>query len=219
MYFLLRAGKAERTMIYDPARQARASLPRPEDGSVNINPSANMLLNWMPARGISEQRVYFGLDPTNLELLKTLKQENRVQLPELKPGRTYFWRVDGIKSDGSEVQGTFWRFSTGSLICWYQFDETKGDIAKDSSGFGRHARLVNGPTWQEGRFGSALSFDGKDDYVSTALTSSQLGIGSNSPRTVAAWVFVRKFNGGGIFEMGRYSLGQDFSLKTETLDN
>jgi len=44
------------------------------------------------------------------------------------------------------------------------FDEGKGDTAKDSSKNGNDGK-INGATWDKGKFGKALSFDGADDWV------------------------------------------------------
>ena len=40
------------------------------------------------------------------------------------------------------------------------FDEDEDDIAEDSSGNGNDGKLINGPEWDDGKFGSALEFDG-----------------------------------------------------------
>ncbi|MFH7881016.1 MAG: DUF2341 domain-containing protein, partial [Candidatus Aenigmatarchaeota archaeon] len=55
---------------------------------------------------------------------------------------------------------------TGLIASWH-FNEGSGTIALDSSGNNNNGNLVNGPTWVNGKFGKALSFDGVDDYVST----------------------------------------------------
>jgi hypothetical protein len=44
------------------------------------------------------------------------------------------------------------------------FDEGSGTTAKDFSGYGNNGTLY-GPTWVDGKYGKALSFDGVDDYV------------------------------------------------------
>jgi hypothetical protein len=44
------------------------------------------------------------------------------------------------------------------------FDEGKGDAAEDYSGNGNIGK-INGATWDKGKFGEALSFDGTDDWV------------------------------------------------------
>src|SRR3569623_1006054 len=55
------------------------------------------------------------------------------------------------------------------LIGHWNFDETSGTVAADSSGNGNNGTLINGPTWVTGQVGSgALSLDGIDDKVSTA---------------------------------------------------
>ncbi len=38
-------------------------------------------------------------------------------------------------------------YAAGDLVAWYKFDETSGTTAADSSGNGKDATLVNGPTW------------------------------------------------------------------------
>ncbi|MEM5812070.1 MAG: DUF2341 domain-containing protein, partial [Candidatus Aenigmatarchaeota archaeon] len=55
---------------------------------------------------------------------------------------------------------------TGLISSWH-FNEGSGTIALDSSGNNNNGNLVNGPTWVNGKFGKALSFDGVNDYVST----------------------------------------------------
>ena len=77
------------------------------------------------------------------------------------------------------------------------FDEGQGDSAKATGAglggvSGRPARLLSlkgalpGPKWTTGEFGSALSFDGENDYVQTDFP----GIGGDAARTVAVWVKV-----------------------------
>ena len=44
-------------------------------------------------------------------------------------------------------------------------NENGGPTAYDSSGYGNHGTLTNGPTWNVGQFGTALSIDGVNDYV------------------------------------------------------
>jgi len=50
------------------------------------------------------------------------------------------------------------------LVLWLPFDDRSGAVLRDRSGKGNHGTLY-GPTWVAGRRGSALSFDGVDDYV------------------------------------------------------
>ena len=48
------------------------------------------------------------------------------------------------------------------------FDEGTGKIAKDLSGNGNDGELKEGTKWEDGQFGQAVIFDGKDDYVEIA---------------------------------------------------
>lgn len=48
------------------------------------------------------------------------------------------------------------------------FDENQGSIAKDTSGNGNNGTLVNNPSWSKGKEGSALSFNGSEDYIETS---------------------------------------------------
>jgi alpha-L-arabinofuranosidase len=56
--------------------------------------------------------------------------------------------------------------ATTNPIVWYKFDETSGTSAADSSGNGKTATLVNGPTWVAGKLSNAVNMDGTNDYVS-----------------------------------------------------
>ena len=64
----------------------------------------------------------------------------------------------------------------------FEFDETSGATAFDSSVRNNDGTLVNGPLWTGT---GELSFDGADDYVQV---DGFYGISVNSPRTVAAWI-------------------------------
>jgi len=52
-----------------------------------------------------------------------------------------------------------------SLVACWHFDEGSGSVVHDYSGYNNDGTLVNGPTWVDGKYGKALSFDGVDDYV------------------------------------------------------
>ena len=56
-------------------------------------------------------------------------------------------------------------YAAGDLVAWYKFDETSGTVASDSSGNGKNATLVNGPTWPAGLFGNAVNLDGTNDHL------------------------------------------------------
>ena len=64
------------------------------------------------------------------------------------------------------------------------FDEGKGDTTKDISGLGNDGKLVKSPAWVEGKFGSAMEFNGKDNCVDT----EQKLLDSLQEFTIMCWV-------------------------------
>lgn len=68
---------------------------------------------------------------------------------------------------------------------WKLDDAGGGQVAKDASGRNQSA-LVEGPVWTEGKIGSALSFDGKDDFIALPPTPALLEV-QNSSYTLSAW--------------------------------
>ena len=70
-----------------------------------------------------------------------------------------------------------------TLVGAWNFNENSGDVAYDSSGFGNNGEIT-GATWTSGKRGSALDFDGVDDWVRVENTSSI----NVSTWTISAWV-------------------------------
>lgn len=52
-----------------------------------------------------------------------------------------------------------------------QSDEGSGNVVKDISGNGNDG-VVYGAMWVDGKFGKALSFDGKDEYIDCGNNAS-----------------------------------------------
>jgi hypothetical protein len=52
------------------------------------------------------------------------------------------------------------RIDPETLVGAWLFDEDGGDTARDASGNGNDGTLLKNPEWVEGKFGSALEFDG-----------------------------------------------------------
>ena len=72
----------------------------------------------------------------------------------------------------------------GAIAEW-RFDEGAGSQAADSTANGHTGTLVNGPTWVTGKHGTAIQFDGTNDYVDAALESGFDFTGSFS---VSLWM-------------------------------
>ena len=72
-----------------------------------------------------------------------------------------------------------------SHVGWWKLDDGSGITAADSTSYGNHGTLFNGPVWVSGYDGGALQFDGVDDYVDCGNDAS-LSIGGSV--TVAGWI-------------------------------
>ncbi len=94
----------------------------------------------------------------------------------------------------------------------YHFDEGQGLTTKDASRYGYDGE-VRGAQWEDGRFGKALSFDGKDDSVYRQLTPA---IQNLRQITVECW-FNQESTDGRQFLIGKdVTFHYDFSGGTST---
>ena len=77
----------------------------------------------------------------------------------------------------------------GLVGCWL-FNEGGGNVVYDLSRHGNHGLLGGGtagycPAWITGKFGSALSFDGENDYVDCGNDES---LNPSDEITIEAWI-------------------------------
>jgi len=88
------------------------------------------------------------------------------------------------------------------LVGYWDMEEAGGLTAFDKSGNGNNGTLTNGPTWTQGapmtEGKSALSFDGKNDYVNTPNSQSFNAV------TVIEWVKFKDAKERVAFCKGRY---------------
>ena len=99
----------------------------------------------------------------------------------------------------------------------YPLDDGSGKVAKDFSGNGNDGVFVGNPQWVTGRFGKALSFSGKDDYVQMADSDS---LDVTGAITLMAWVYPTVLSNGveGIIARWKYSGGDERSYLLATSD-
>ncbi len=108
-----RVGLAE--VQFFASRTAKANNPEPADGSV-FRDQATGHLAWSPGDGIARQRIYMALDANELTCIGEVKADvSEVDLSPLANDRSYRWRIDGIRSDGSVATGDAWSFTTTAL--------------------------------------------------------------------------------------------------------
>jgi hypothetical protein len=69
----------------------------------------------------------------------------------------------------------------------WKMDEGTGTTANDTSGTGNTGTLTNGPTWDTGKVGKAVKFDGTDDFISVADSAT---LEPATDMTISAWVYL-----------------------------
>lgn len=70
------------------------------------------------------------------------------------------------------------------LVAYWPFDEGTGKKAEDVTGNGHEGKFAGAPKWVDGKFGTALEFDGEEDHVVVA-DDAALAIEENI--TFMAW--------------------------------
>jgi len=65
---------------------------------------------------------------------------------------------------------------TDGLVGFWKFDENTGTNVSDSSGNGNHGTASGGMTWTDGKYNTAGSFDGVDDYVTIPNNVGHIGL-------------------------------------------
>ena len=77
-----------------------------------------------------------------------------------------------------------------SMVLYLSFDEGSGKTAEDVSIYGNHGQLKGDPKWVKGKFGNALKFNGKTDWVEVAHHDS---LTVDSEVTVMAWIKAERY--------------------------
>ncbi len=81
------------------------------------------------------------------------------------------------------------RAADPNLIGWWTFDQEGAALAEDASGHDNTGTVNGDPTWVTGVLGSALDFDGIDDYVGTDRS-----LLNDLPQfTMACWISVANY--------------------------
>ena len=203
----------------------KASFPLPAHEAMGVDPAA--ALEWQGPELVDDPKfnVYFGTDPNLPESLRiSTEQDETMAYPiedeAMDQGTKYYWRVDvydpNTGGNPAMTTGTTWEFTTRyGLLALYEFEADPNDSSGNGydGNFQGDAQIV-----ADALHGNVLSLGGTG-YVDMVepKTAAELGIGGNSPKSMTAWVYTREFNGGGLFDVGSHSDGQEFSLRT--LDN
>ncbi|MHC4214305.1 MAG: LamG domain-containing protein, partial [Planctomycetota bacterium] len=112
--------------------------------------------------------------------------------PNLEWRTVYYWAVDIVGGSGDD--GDLWHFETESQIIdpnmtvWYKLDETSGDDALDSSGYGNDGD-VDDEVWDplDGQFGGSLNFgSGENDTSIEVDRDATAALGSSV--SISVWL-------------------------------
>ncbi len=103
----------------------KAAIPEPSDGAVLS--AVSLELSWAPADSTVSDNVYFGdslevvtnATPGSLEF-RGNQVEISYQVDSLVPGKTYYWRIDGIPEDDPDhpLKGDVWSFFVAPLTAY-----------------------------------------------------------------------------------------------------
>jgi hypothetical protein len=108
---------------------------------------------------------------------------------------------------GALTASSYGEFDPETCVGIWLFDESEGDIVADSSGKGNDGQLMGDPAWVDGKFGSALEFDGAGSHVSVPDSES---LNPTTAITLAAWIYPKGFTGNGnglLTKEAQYILG------------
>ena len=96
-----------------------------------------------------------------------------------------FFTVSFIFPLGVFALGTSKIVPKDNLVAYWQFNESSGTSAKDSSGSNKNGAVYGTPTWSSGKIGSGLYFDGATNHVQTSAITSVTKTGVYS---FSAWI-------------------------------
>jgi Fibronectin type III domain len=171
--------------------------------------AANLQLVWDPSLSpVAGYKVYYGLSSGDYDTIVDVGNQTSYSLLGLESDQPYYFTITAYDSLGNEspfaneVSGIAARSSSSSQgpVAAYTFDEESGSMVYNASGEGDHGAVVGATRASQGRFGSALSFDGINDKESQPGTSyhpapSDPPDAESSPRSasqqlVSEWVEV-----------------------------
>ncbi|PKP54297.1 MAG: hypothetical protein CVT90_01995, partial [Candidatus Altiarchaeales archaeon HGW-Altiarchaeales-3] len=104
--------------------------------------------------------------------------------------------------------------SDEGLVAYWSFDEGKGNVLHDLSGKGNDGTIYEAK-WVDGKYGKALSFDGKDDYVEVPDDD---GLDITDEITIEAWInpaISPQERGAPILAKGYGAGGEVYAVDTE----
>ncbi|MHC4619252.1 MAG: LamG domain-containing protein [Planctomycetota bacterium] len=171
--------------------------PAPAHNEKRVEPV--ITLTWSPGCWATSSKVFFGTSYAQVQSMTDPSAIRGLGSESYDPGTLeletdYYWRVD---SAGEQTyKGEVWKFTVRSRIVdenmrvWYEFEQTAGPSASDSSGYDNHGSITGAGEgeWEpnDGYFGGALRFPTDNSY--TMSVPSDVLAAISSAVTVAVWV-------------------------------
>ena len=178
-----------------------------------VNSDPSVLNSGFPVQAKIDTASLVGLGKmqTSGDDLRIVWQDSNDNLRELdrhiinmNQSSSYIWFQTQTSIAGGDSDGTYWVYygdpsasnppnnvnnifipgNDANTVALYHFEKDAGTstVLRDTSGT-NNGVLTNGPTWQAGRFGQSIDFDGSNDFVKIAH-SSQLELAEG---TIEMW--------------------------------
>ena len=157
--------------------------------AVSIITGSSAIITWTTDEHSTSQ-IEYGLTSSygaSTTLNANSVTEHSQAMTGLNPNTTYHFRVRSKDADNNEAVSGDYNFATveeTDFVANWKFDEESGEIALDSSGNSNDG-TISGASWTDGKFGTALQFDGIDDYISIADSPS---LNPTEEITIETWV-------------------------------
>lgn len=153
----------------------------------------NPTLTWGSAANATAYRIQVSdrSDFSNLVFVKSNIQTTSAQPDGLAYVTKYYWRVQAFNATGNSAWSGAWSFtiqsapSVSGLAGFWKLDEGSGTSIKDDSGNGNNGECIGSPSWSTGVSGSALKFNGVDQYARVPDAAS---LDITEEITLAAWI-------------------------------
>ncbi|MDO8424339.1 MAG: LamG domain-containing protein, partial [bacterium] len=143
-----------------------------------------------------------GIEAGSTSLLATVATSTQdMYIGRKRTGYDYSGLIDEVKLYNRSLSAAEVRYhyNKGGPVGWWKFDEGSGTAAYDSSGKNNTGTLTNmnvttaTSSWVSGKYGTALSFDGVNDYVQVADSSN---LRPGDAITISAWIKTGNYPGG-----------------------
>lgn len=174
-------------------------------------------LGWKYSAYATAYRVQVSTRPdfSTLYLDRPNVVSNYLQVDNLSPGVTYYWRVQASNSRGASNWSAAWQFmcnppsGVAGLVAHWKLDEGAGTSIFDQSGNGNNGTTSGFPTWTTGVSGSALAFNGLNQY---ATIPDKASLDVSSQITLTAWVRPEKIASQKIITKGDSKIADGYEL-------